>query len=402
MKVKCIKDLSQIVTLKNAYKKDGRNLLPEDLSIIKDGAIVYNDDKIIWVGSTKNLPTNLSIDETQSLKGHIITPGICDSHTHLVFGGDRSFEYSLRLNGADYEKIAKAGGGILNTMENTVNASFDDLYNKAIERINRISSYGVKAIEIKTGYALTIDGEQKLIDIIQKLKKEFKGKVTIKLTYMGAHAVPKEYSSSKEFIQKMVIPLIKKNKDIIDFVDIFHERGYFDDEDLKLLFSECDKYNLKKKIHADEFNDNKGAVQATQYNCTSADHLLCTTDDGIKALSHSSTVATILPGTALFLGKPLANAKAMLDSGVKLALASDYNPGSCHCDNLLLLTSITAKNLELNIAQVWSAITMNAYHALDIKDEGIIDIGMKPSFNIFNCDSVDKITYSWGRSFFVK
>ncbi len=402
--MKCFKNLNQIVSLKAAYEKDGRNLNPEDLDIISDAAVVFDQDKVLWVGKTTDLPTTYSSVESVNLENHILVPEIVDSHTHTVFGGNRSKEYTMRLNGADYQAIADAGGGILSTMENTITTSADELFRLAQKRVDRITSYGVGTIEIKSGYGLTVESERKISEVIHRLKEFYRGKVQILNTYLAAHAVPSSYPNSRDYLIKIVIPLLQElaeNK-IIDFVDIFHEQGYFDLEDSKLLFDEATKLGLKLKIHADEFNDNKGAVLACNSNAVSADHLLKTGDDGIELLAKSKTVATLLPGTAYFLGKPLAPARKFLDAGCKVALASDFNPGSCHCDNLLLIASMAAKNMGFNICELWAAITLNAAHALDLRDQGAIVPGMKPRFSTFNCNSLDEITYSWGQNFAIK
>lgn len=398
--IAAITHLSEILTLQNAHTKDGRNLVPKDLSIIKDATIIYDENEILWVGQTGSEPSSIAIDKTFNKPNYVLTPAIVDSHTHLVFGGDRSFEYTLKLNGADYEEIAKAGGGILETMNSTLKASEDKLFESAVKRVERIFSYGVKTIEIKSGYALTFEGEKKLTKIITKLKKHFQGKVRIHNTFMAAHAVPNEYNSSSEYLSSVVIPLMHELKSEIDSVDIFFESGYFTKEDTIKLFNEASKLNLPTRIHADEFNDNKGALLATKYNSLSADHLLCTSEDGIEALAKSNTVATLLPGTALFLGKPLAKARPFLDAGAKVALASDYNPGSCHCDNLLLIASMTAKNLDMNIAELWCSITYNTACSLGLRDLGILKKGFRPDFSLFECKSIDQITYSWGQNLY--
>lgn len=399
--MKCYKNFNQIISLKDAHNKDGRNLQPEDLSIIPNGAVIFDNEKILWTGNSNSIPDQYKNIDTEDYSGHVLTPEVVDSHTHLVFGGNRATEYSMRLNGADYQAIANAGGGILSTMEKTITATAEDLFNEGVERVNRIHSYGVGTIEIKSGYGLTLESERKISQVIHRLKEHFRGKVQILNTYLAAHAVPGGYDKSRDYIDKIVIPLLNElaEQNIIDFVDIFHEEGYFDYSDSEYLFNESLKLGLKVKIHADEFNDNKGAVLACSKNAISADHLLCTTEDGIKALSESSTVATLLPGTAFFLGKPLANARAFLDQGCKVALASDYNPGSCHCDNLILISSIAAKALSMNLTELWCGMTLNAAHALDLKDQGVLDAGFKPRFSIFKCNSVDEITYSWGRNF---
>ncbi|MAZ49305.1 MAG: imidazolonepropionase [Halobacteriovoraceae bacterium] len=396
----CLENLSQIVTLDAAHSKDGRNLKPEDLSIRPNCSIVFDEHRILWIGNIIQIPDDYKKAKRIPLEGHVLTPEIVDSHTHLVFGGNRSKEYSMRLNGADYEAIAKAGGGILSTMESTITATEEELYKAGLERIERMASYGIGTIEIKSGYGLSIESERKISRVIHKLKEYFSPRIQILSTYLAAHAVPGSFSTSKDYLDRVVLPLMQELSDekIIDFVDIFHEQGYFNLEDTKTLFSKAKILGLKLKIHADEFNDNKGAVTACEHQALSADHLLCTEDDGIKALSQASTVATLLPGTAFFLGKKLANARRFLDEGCKVAIASDYNPGSCHCDNLVLLASLSAKKLELNLCELWSGMTLNAAHAVGLDQQGAIKLGLKPRFSLFKCQSIDEVTYNWGRN----
>ncbi|MCB9060568.1 MAG: imidazolonepropionase [Halobacteriovoraceae bacterium] len=399
--MKCFKNINQILTLENAYQKDGRNLIPEDISIIENGAIVFDKNQILWIGRSKDLPKEYHSTQTQDLAGHVLTPELVDSHTHLVFSGNRSKEYTMRLNGADYETIAKAGGGILSSMKQTQQASEDELFDLGCERIERIAGFGVKTIEIKSGYALTYDGEKLLSKIIHKLKQKFAPKIQILNTYLAAHAVPKDYINSAEYLEKVVIPLLKDIHQHIDIVDIFHEQGYFSTEDVEILFNLSRDLGLKLKIHADEFNDNNGAFLAHQQGALSCDHLLKISQKGINALKNSNTVATVLPGTGLFLGKPLAPVESMLKEGLKVSIATDFNPGSCHCDNLLLLASISAPTFKMNIAQLWSAITLNASHSLGLIDQGVLIEGMKPRFSVFKCNTIDEITYNWGKNLYV-
>ena len=395
--------ISQVLTLESANSKDGRNLEPSDLSILDNASIVFDNEKILWIGKTTELPDIYQSVETTDLTGHCVTPEVVDSHTHLIFGGDRAKEYSMRLNGADYVDIAKAGGGILNTMNGTNSLDKHELLSISRERVERLHSYGIGSIEIKTGYGLNFDKEYELSHIVKELKDQYKGKVQIINTFMAAHAVPKNYESSSQYINEVVIPLLEKlvSEKVIDCADIFHESGYFDSSDTKLLFEKCIELNIPFKSHADEFNDNKGAKLAAEMGALSTDHLLCTTQDGIEALSKSKTVATLLPGTGYFLGKPQANARALLNAGVKVSIASDYNPGSCHLDNLLQIASLAAPNLGFNQTQLWAAITLNAAHALGLTDQGAIVRGLKPRFSIFKVPTIDHITYHWGRNFAV-
>jgi imidazolonepropionase len=400
--IKTYVHLSQLVTLKGAHQKDGRHLIEQDLSIIPDGAIVFNHDEIIWLGKTSELPAEFATS-TYHLGGHVLTPELVDSHTHLVFGGDRSQEYTERLNGTPYEVIAEKGGGILFTMRETGKLSADELFDCASERIETIASYGVGTIEVKSGYGLSFQKEKEISLVIDRLKKRFHPRIQIFNTFMAAHDAPSGFTSSAEYMNLVVLPLLKELAplNILDAVDIFHEKKFFTEQDCSKLFLLSKIFNIPRKIHADELNDNNGTELAVSFDALSADHLLKVSDKGIAQLASSSTVATLLPGTAFFLGKTLAPAKKMLDAGVKVALASDYNPGSCHCDNLLLIASLAAANLKMNQAQLWSSITLNAAHALGLKNQGALRVGMKPRFSLFKVPTLSHITYHWGKNFSV-
>lgn len=397
------RNFSQILTLEKAHAKDGRKLLPEDLAVINNGTVIFDDFEILWVGKDSDIPKELLANPKSIVKdfsGYVLTPELVDSHTHLIFGGDRSKEYSMRLNGADYQEIAKAGGGILSTVSATNKLDAEELFKICIKRIENLALHGIGTVEIKSGYGLSFDKEYELSHVINQLKEYFSPHIQIINTYMAAHAIPKDFNSSSDYMDQVVIPLLKKlaQEEILDCVDIFHEEGYFSSQDTEKLFDMAQILGLKFKSHADEFQDNKGALLAATKGAVSTDHLLCTTDDGILALANSSTVATLLPGTGLFLGKPQSQARKFLDQGVKVAIATDYNPGSCHCDNLLLLASIAAPNLQLNQTELWCAITLNAAHALGLKDQGSIIKGLAPRFTLFKATTIDQISYNWGKN----
>ncbi|MBT7611460.1 MAG: imidazolonepropionase [Bacteriovoracaceae bacterium] len=391
---------SQILTLDKAAKKDGRNLIPTDISTIQNASVVFDDETIHWIGEDNDLPEKYLNIKSKSFEGHVLTPELVDGHTHLLFGGDRSLEYSMRLNGADYAEIAKTNGGILSTMRETNILESEKLFKVCIERIKTLINHGVGTIEIKSGYGLSFQKEYELSHIIYQLKQYFAPQVNIINTYMAAHAVPKEFLSSVDYMDKVVLPLMDKlnQEEIIDCVDIFHENGYFTYNDTEKLFDHAIKLGLPFKSHADEFSDNKGALLAATKGALSADHLLCTSKDGISALAKSKTVATLLPGTGFFLGKQQANARDFLDNGVRLSLATDYNPGSCHCDNLMMIASIAAPTLKLNQTELWSAITLNAAHAVGLTNQGAIVKGLAPRFSLFKAKNIDQITYHWGKN----
>jgi len=401
MQTKVLRKFSQIVTMAAAHRKDGRGLQPEDLSIINDGSMVYNEKEILWLGTDNELPKKFHSLGSKSHENYVMTPGLVDCHTHLIFGGDRSKEYSMRLNGGDYQKIARSGGGILSTMQATNSQSITELIQLAQTRIDKLYSYGVKTIEIKSGYGLNFSKEYEISVAINDLKNKFAEKVLIKNTFMAAHAIPLNFSSSTEYMHQVVIPLLEKLAPlkIIDAVDIFHETGYFNRQDTEQLFNKAKELNLNFKSHADEFQDNKGALLAAKMGALSTDHLLNTGQDGIQALANSQTVATLLPGTGFFLGKPQANARSFLDALVKVAIGSDYNPGSCHWDNVLQIAAMAAPQYKMNIAELWASITLNAAHALGLKNQGVLMKGFRPIFSTFKLNNLDQITYNWGKNY---
>jgi imidazolonepropionase len=396
--IKVYKNLNQILTLENAFKKDGRFLSSDDLSIINNGALVFDDKKILWTGASDKIPKKYSNEIVFDLSGHCLTPALVDSHTHLLFGGDRSHEYAKRLNGTSYEEIRSAGGGIAFTVKKTKEETDHILLQKSFNHIEQMIAQGLRTLEIKSGYGLFLEDELRLLHIIDKLKNYFSNKITIISTFMGAHAVPSGYTSTS-FINEHVLPLIKSHHHLIDQVDIFFEVNYFDEKDVRALSTLVKKYNLPFKMHADEFTDLGGARLACELEALSADHLLGISENGIKALSKSKTVATLLPGTALFLGKKMAPAQKMAQAGVKIAIASDFNPGSCHYPNLFKIAAISTPTLGLNLCEMWSAITFNAAHSLGLFDRGVIKEGFLPLFNLYKIDSIFKISYSWNEDF---
>lgn len=403
MKPTLFYNISELVTMENAVLKDGRNLKLEDLSSLRNAALVASQDEILWIGESKDLPCDFQYLNEVDCKNFTILPEIVDAHTHLVFAGNRAHEYTLRLNGASYEEIAKAGGGILHTMTKTNELSKAELKEIARGRIKKMYQQGTSIIEIKSGYGLNYEKEKELSEIIHELKLEFAPKILIQNTFMAAHAIPKDYKSSTDYINKIVIPLLEELAPlkIIDAVDIFHEQNYFSTEDCKILFEKAHQLNLKVKSHADELNDNNGAMLATQFKALSCDHLLKINDEGIKALSKSNTVACLLPGTGFFLGKPQAPARKLLDSHVKVAIASDFNPGSCHYDHVFKIAQMVAPTYKMNACELLASITINANSALGLQPNAIVK-GNKPRFGIYLAKSYEEIIYNWSEILFFK
>jgi imidazolonepropionase len=398
--LKIFRNISQVATLKGVLEKDGRSLLPEDLSIIEHAACVFDHEKIIWVGKDQDLPGEYLNDSenTLNLSGQCLIPQLIDSHTHLVFAGNRANEFSMRLNGASYEEIASRGGGIQSTVNATRLADNEHLLSLARKRVHQMAKQGIGTIEIKSGYGLSYADEKRLNLIIDQLKQEFAPKITILNTFLAAHAIPAEFSSADEYLDQVVFPLLNEDdfRTKIDFVDIFVEENYFTIQQAHSLFKRCQRYGLPVKIHADELSDTNGAKIACEFKAISADHLICINQKNIELLAKSNTVATMLPGTSLFLGKPLAPAKKLAEVGARLAIASDYNPGSCNFNNLLQIASMGAVQYQLNTAQALSAITFNAAKALNIDLHGAIVPGYRPRFTRYQTDKIENLFYHWG------
>lgn len=402
MKRKLLYNISELYTLLQAHEKKGVHLKPVDVGLIKDGVCLFEDTKVSWVGSRKsfeeqfsikNIHSSFSSDELIDCKQKVVIPSVVDSHTHLVFGGDRSDEYLWRLNGEDYQEIANKGGGILSTVKDTQKASFEELYISAEERLLKILDYGVHLVEIKTGYGLSFEAEEKLLKVIFKLREKYPQHVFA--TLMSAHAVPGGFHA-KSYLEEVCIPLLEKYSSQIDATDIFFEVGYFEEDLTRKYLNKARELGVKIKIHADEFTDLGGAEIACEFNALSADHLLKISDRSIQKLKdQSSTVATLLPGTALFLGKALAPARKMLDEGVCVALASDYNPGSCHWDNVLEISKKSAKLLGMNQAEWLSSITLNASKALGRYDLGYLAPGASEAYTILDSSSLAQYLYQW-------
>jgi imidazolonepropionase len=397
--------IRQLMTLRQAFKKSGRHLSEEDLDIIENAYLVLEKGKILDLGPAEKCDPKLLNNAKQVINGDklVVMPGITDCHTHTVFAGNRAHEFKLRLAGATYQEIAAAGGGIRFTTQQTRTASLAELIESGKERLNRMARYGVKNIEIKSGYGLSIEHEIKISKAISALREYFRGRLNIFNTFMGAHAIGAEFQNSHEYMKNVVLPTLNtlKTSEKIDFVDIFHEQGYFNDADLTQLFSSASELGIKIKIHADELNDNNGAGLAVDHHAVSADHLMAISKNNIKKIANSETTAVMLPGTSLFLGKKMAPARELLDAGARLAIASDYNPGSCHFDNVLLLASMTAPTMKMKLHEVIAAITLNASYACAQPNLGYIDIGNPASLSLYECQRYEEIFYGWGINYCV-
>lgn len=378
--------------------KAGRRLTPEDLGAIEDGAIVFDPQKILWVGPTSELPPEyrkLKATDLQRKRG--IMPGLIDSHTHLVFAGSRAQEFARRCAGATYQEIAAEGGGIATSVTSTRAASLTELFELAVKRALIAYRFGVRTIECKSGYGLDHDTELKCLRVVQQLRQALP-QMTFVSTYLGAHALPKERGRT-EYIDEMVretIPLIAEEK-LAEFCDVFVDEGYYTLTEGERILRAARKAGLKLKIHADELGDTDSAKLAAQLKAHSADHLLKVSPEGIRALAESDTVATLLPGTALYLKENFAPARALLDAGARVAISTDFNPGSCYSLNLPLMMNLSALYMGMNAAEIFAGVTYSAACALGLEDrKGTLEAGMDSDFVVLPYDRFEEMYYRLG------
>jgi imidazolonepropionase len=318
--------------------------------------------------STKILSENPNV-EIVDASGKYVFPSFCDSHTHLVYSGSREIEFIDKIRGLSYTEIAKRGGGILNSAKRLHETSEDELFKQSIKRIDEIISFGTGAVEIKSGYGLNLDDELKMLRVIRRIKNN--SPVEVRATFLGAHAIPEEYKSHKDkyvdIVINEMIPVVAA-EELADFIDVFCDKGFFSVEDTERILMAGMKYGLVAKIHANELDFSGGIQTAVKYNALSADHLEFTGDDEIKAFLGSETMPTLLPGSAFFLGMNDPPARKMMNAGLPLALASDYNPGSSPSGNMKFIMSLGCIKLKMLPEEVLNAVTINSAYAMGISE----------------------------------
>jgi imidazolonepropionase len=301
--------------------------------------------------------------------GSFVFPSFCDSHTHIVYAGSREKEFSDKIRGLSYEEIALRGGGILNSAKILHETSETELYYQSLERINEIIALGTGAVEIKSGYGLNLEDELKMLRVIRRIKEDCP--LEVRSTFLGAHAVPEEYRNRREnyvdLIISEMIPVVA-SYDLADYIDVFCDRGFFTIEDTERILMAGLKYGLIPKLHANELDYSGGIQTGVKYNALSVDHLECTGDEEIRALADSDTMPTLLPGSALFLGLPDPPARKMINAGLPLALASDYNPGSSPSGNMKLIMSLGCIRLKMLPEEVINAVTINSAYAMGLSE----------------------------------
>lgn len=369
----------------------------KQLTVKESAAFAVSEGKVAWIGSdaeAKSFNAKVKLDA----KEKVVSPGLVDPHTHLVFGGSREHELAQKQEGVPYLEILARGGGILSTVEATKNATLQELYDKASFHLERMVSHGATTIEAKSGYGLERDTELKQLRVVKQLNEKYP--VSIVSTFLGPHAIPPSYKGKEnEFLQDMMDLLedIKEEK-LADFADIFCETGVFSIEQSRLFLQRAKENGFGLKIHADEIDPLGGAELASSLGAASADHLVAASDKGIRMLSESETVAVLLPGTTFYLGKDhYARARKLIDDGAAVALATDFNPGSCVTENLQLIMSLAALKLKMNSEEIWNAVTINAAHAIGRGElAGTLDVGRQADFVVWDVPNYKYIPYHYG------
>ena len=393
--IKNIKKLIQCRTDKTPFVSG------KDMSFvpsIDDAFLLIKNGKINDFGKMQELK-KINTDQVIDAKDRMVLPSWCDSHTHIVFSGNRSKEFIDRIKGLSYEEIAARGGGILNSVKLLQNTSKEDLYNQSKMRINSVIRQGTGAIEIKSGYGLSFESELKMLQVIKQIKDS--SKMQVKSTFLGAHAYPNEFRGNKDgyidLVLNKMLPAFKK-KNLIDFIDVFCEKGYFSPEDTERIIKEGLKYDIRSKIHVNQFNVLGGIKIAVENNALSVDHLEVLQDDDIKTLSKGSTMPVVLPTCSYFLGIDYAPARKLIDAGLPLAIASDFNPGSSPSGNMNFVISTACTKMKLTTEEAINAATINGAYAMGLENKvGSISKDKIANLIITNkINSIDDIPYNFG------
>jgi imidazolonepropionase len=375
----------------------------KNLPILENAFLAQEDGVIIDYGSMTEWGgiTDWRDVEVIDAEGKYVLPAFCDSHTHLVFAKSREEEFVDRINGLSYEEIAVKGGGILNSAARLAEMTEDELFEQAKVRLERVKSYGTGAIEIKSGYGLTVEAELKMLRVIKRLKET--SDISIKANFLGAHAFPTEFKENHQgyidLIINEMLPIIAK-EGLADYIDLFCERNYYSIEEMHQILNAGAKYGLQPKVHVNQFSVMGGIQKAIEFNALSVDHLEEISDQDIADLKNSETMPTLLPSCSHFLGIPFAEARKMIDAGLPISLASDFNPGSTPSGNLQFVWSLACVKMKLTTEEALNALTINAAYAMGLSEtHGTISMGKKtPLILTKQISSLAYIPYAFGDS----
>jgi len=391
-----IKQLLQVETNTRKLKVSGEEM--KTLPLINNAYLITENDEIVDFGEMVNFQNNDSF-ETIDCTGQLILPTWYDSHTHIVYAGNREQEFVDRINGLTYEEIANNGGGILNSAKKLQEISEEELYNQSAVRLDEVIKLGTGGIEIKSGYGLTVAAELKMLRTIKKLKENYN--IPIKATFLGAHALPKEYKDNKQGYLDLIIsemlPLISK-ENLAEYIDIFCETGYFSVDDTEQILAAGKQYGLTPKTHVNQFTSIGGIQKSIEYNALTVDHLELVSDEDLVALKNSDTMPVALPSCSYFLSIPYTPARQLIDNGLALALATDYNPGSTPSGNMNFVVSTACIKMKMTPEEAINAATLNGAYAMGISNtHGSIAKGKKANIIITKpINSYNVLPYSFG------
>jgi imidazolonepropionase len=367
--------------------------------LVDDGAILVDGDRCAWVGAARDLPAGLQVDREHDLGGALVTPGLVDCHTHLVYGGQRAREFEQRLEGASYEDIARAGGGIRSTVAATRAASGEALFASAAERARTLMAEGVTTIEVKSGYGLSLEHEARCLRVARRLAAELP--LDVRTTCLAAHALPPEFESRPDDYVDAVcawLPELRR-AGLVDAVDAFCERIGFTPAQTERVFTAARVLGLPVKLHAEQLSDQGGAALAARFGALSCDHLEHLSDDGVRAMAAAGTVAVLLPGAFYFLRETkLPPVGALREHGVPIAIASDHNPGSSPGLSLLLMLNMACTLFRLTPEEALRGATVNGARALGLADRGTLAAGQRADFAVHDLEHPNELAYWFGRN----
>ncbi len=397
-----IRNISSLVTVNAAGSTHKIGSQMQEIGEIKNGAILF-DEKVLWIGNDLEAEKLLTENKIQPNKiinanGKTILPGFADSHTHIVFAGNRSGEFARRLRGVSYVQIAEEGGGILTTVKGTRESSIEQLAENGRKLAHSMMKHGTTSVEIKSGYGLSFEAEIKQLKAIKMLKEELP--MNIKSTFLGAHDFPPEFRDDRDryvdLLVNEIIPYVAENK-LADYCDAFVDKGYYTVEQGERIFRAAADHGMKLKVHADELADVSAAQLAAKMRAVSADHLLFVSDAGINALKEAGTVATLLPGTAYFIRMPYAPARKLIEAGATVALSTDCNPGSCFTENMQMILSLSVINMGMTAEEALVGATLNGAKAMEISEfTGSLEVGKQADFIVADIDSYTDLFYHFG------
>lgn len=391
-----IKNISQLVTVSaaGATTKSGEGM--NDLGLIENGGVLCENGRISWVGTMEDWDRDMGPDVPEiDASEKVVLPGFVDSHTHMMFAGSRAHEFGMRSRGLSYQEIASQGGGILSTVQQVRAAGKRDLKRSTVRYLFDFLRHGTTTVEIKSGYGLDVDSEIKMLEAIHELADE--EIIGIVSTFIGAHALPPEYAGDRKgyvtLVLEKMIPYVGKKK-LAEFCDVFCEEGYFDATDAKRILTEGKKHGLMPKIHAEELSASGGVAVAAEVGAVSADHLENISEEGIAVLREAGVVATLLPGVSFFLSHGYAPARRLIDGGVAVAIATDFNPGSCMSYSMPMMMTIACTQMRMTPEEAIVAATLNGAAAVKLSDKiGSIEVGKRADLLVANVPDYRYLAY---------